>query len=371
MGIHIGKATSIFFQTLPWVALRLLFGIVFSVLIMAYFAFWLWVIFTFIATGTAVGMLTLIAAVAVFLIAFAGFYAFYRFIVRILMYYIKGGHIAVVAETVMAGAPPKSQLSFGFNAVKARFLSTGALAALDMVIEGVMRGFVGFILRIGERMPIQALRTLFRIIAAVVYMVVNYLDEAVLAYIFTRKGDAWAAAADGVTLYAKNWKPVTIAATLMVLLLYGITFVLFNVVFAAGIPFQSFFAGFGTFAVWAVMIGVTAILFLGILQPYVQTVIIVTYLEEVKGQKPDSATANWLVGIVPRFRELMSRAGGAISTPQAPAQAKPACAICGSTLVEGRYWPCAKCGRNVDAKCARTKAGKTYCLDDIKKMGMG
>jgi len=384
--------TKIFLKTWPFILLRIVLGFVFAVIVIAYFGFWLWIISKFILGSTILGSLTFLVALIVFLIAFSIFIKIYQLFVRYVMYMFKAAHISVVTEIFKTGNVPKGQIGFGLNKVKKHFLSSSGLFAVDMVIEAILREFNRFATRIESAIPIPQLRTLIQIVVTIIKTAVSYLDEAILSYIFLKEDkNTWKSARDGIVLYAKNWKELLAVSGGLVIALYVLTFVLFNIIFGVGIPFQSFFAGFGTFMVWAVMLGIIAIIYMGLLQPYVQTIIITTFLNEMKDDTPDSKTMDWLMSLSGKFRELVSKAGERITgagskgtaspSPVAvvpaeakqttPPEARPTCAICGEPLIEGKYWTCSKCGRKVCINHARTYKGKVYCTECLKEMGLG
>ncbi|MCD6477626.1 MAG: hypothetical protein J7K87_01355 [Candidatus Aenigmarchaeota archaeon] len=390
--------TKIFFKTWPFILLRIVLGFAFAAFVIIYFAFWFWLIFKFLNS------ISLLVSIIVFLISFGIFIKLYQLFVRYVMYMFKAAHISVIAEIFKTGAVPKGQVKFGLEKVKKHFLSSSGLFAVDLVIDSILREFHKLATRVESAIPIQQLRTLIKIIVAVISTVVSYIDEAILSYIFLKEDkNTWKSARDGIVLYAKNWKELLVVSGVLVIGLYLFTYIVFQITFSSGIIAHSFFAGLGTFVVWAIILAIVAVIYIGILQPYVQTIIITTFLNEIKDDTPDSKTMDWLMSISGKFRELVSKAGekvasigakGAVpgAAPSSPAQFQqsqsktvpsspetkagkmppPAltCAICGAPLVEGKYWTCSRCGRKVCINHARTYNGKVYCTDCLKEMGV-
>lgn len=100
--LHFGKATVVFLKTLPFVALRIVVGLLFGLLTVAYFGVVGWVALTLLDAGTLSGP---IAGIGLLVATFV-FLAAMRFARRYVLYMVSGGHIAVIAHIVETGETP-------------------------------------------------------------------------------------------------------------------------------------------------------------------------------------------------------------------------------------------------------------------------
>ncbi len=368
--LHFKQAFRIFFQTLPFVLLRLALGTLFAMLALVYFGIVLYILFTFLGFSNTIMFLV---SLAIFIAAVGFFFKLYQLFVRNVMYMIKAGHIAVISEIVQTGQVPKGQISYGKDKVIRRFMSVEALFVVDMAIEAVVRQIIRSLASVVEWLPVPALRTFINTVLRIVEMAANYIDEAILAYIFINEDqNAWKSARDGLVLYAKNWKPILGVSAALVLSSYFLSFLIFNGFYIIGIPLATkLLPGLGIYIAWAIFIALVLIIFMGIFQPFVQTWIIVNYLNEIRDDTPDSKTMDWLMGISDKFKEIITKAGKSmVKKRPAPAPASQKCAICGKDIAEGEGYRCESCNKIVDYNCARTYEGKIYCINCLKKMGL-
>lgn len=146
---------------------------------------------------------------------------------RYFNYLVKAAHVAVIAELAEKGSVPEgtSIVKYGKEQVKKRFATATVFYALDGLVSGAVSQIQKVISKIGswfEKIP--AMKTVFDIINLFVGIVLGYVDEAVLAHIFTKKDEsAWKGAADGVVLYFESWKEIlknAVGLVIFVILFY-------------------------------------------------------------------------------------------------------------------------------------------------------
>lgn len=305
MELHFRKATGVFAKTLPWILLRLGLAILFGLLAVAFIGGVGWVAYTLWDAGTISGPIVIVAlAIATIL-----FLAFLKWVRRYALYLVSAGHIAVVAHIVETGEVPANQLSFGKDKVTDNFVEASALWGLDRILKGVLKQFNGAMLSVADLVSfIPALKTVVEIISRAIRMAGNYLDEAIMAHIFlNEEKDNWTAARDGVVLYGKTWKPVLASTVIIVLLGYVVSFVgllALSPVAAVLSNLQPVFEILG----WIVAGALGLTLYIGLLRPWIKTVVITTYLEAARDETPDSETADWIAEHSARFRDdLLNR----------------------------------------------------------------
>ena len=305
MVLHFRKATGIYLRTFPFVLLRLGVGVLFGVLAIVYFGVVALLGFGLLSAGVisgAIGVVGLILAVIIF---FAG----WNLLSKYVLYLVKVGHIAVIAETVDTGEVPSGQVRYGIEQVREHFAEASILFAIDKLVKAVIRQFNNAVMSFSEFFSIvPSLKQLIQIAGKAVALAASYIDEAIIAHMFvTEETGQWAAARDGVVLYAKNWKPVLGSTLLIVVGQYAVAFL----VFLALSPFAFVIGRFSPTIEaigWVIVAGIGATIYTGLLRPWVKTVVITTFLVESQGETPDSETMDLLSERSSKFRELESKA---------------------------------------------------------------
>lgn len=160
-------------------------------------------------------------------------------------YLVKAGHVAVISRAFRDGRIPDSPVSAGKAMVKERFGTSNVYFVLDKLVAGSVKQLQRTLGRITGGLlgalpgggTIQSLTNFFLNIS------LGYIDECCLGYTFYR-GDQnpYKSAADGVVIYAQNWKHLlknaamtaltvilsVAAVTLVAFLLFGGLFRLFG-----------------------------------------------------------------------------------------------------------------------------------------------
>jgi hypothetical protein len=234
------------------------------------------------------------------------------------LYMVKAGYIAALTQVVSGCAFPAgmTQTEFAKQAVTSRFGEISAMAAVDALICGVVRGFNNTLEEIASWIPIPGLDKLVAAIRVVISIAANTIDEAILSLAFLRKDQSvWAAAKDGVLLYAQNWKPilkVAVAVALVDWVCTGVVYVMFLmgfgaiglILFRATSMFRLLFAGILPF------VG-AYIVRLAFLEPLAVTAVLITYHRCIKGQKIDPAWDEKLSAVSTHFQTLKEKAASA------------------------------------------------------------
>ncbi len=305
MVLHFRKATSVFKKTFPFVLLRLGVGILLGVLTILYFGFVVGAGYMLYQSGTVSGWLAIIGLVASLLLFALG----WRLVSRYVLYLVKAAHIAVIAHVIKTGDVPDNQLRYGKTQVKDHFVEASSLFALDQVLKAVIKQFNKAVVSVaGFFGAVPTLKQLIKMAGKAVALAASYIDEAIIAYVFMVDEDNnWAAAKDGVVLYAKNWKPVLGSTMLIVFGMYAAAFVLFLVLS----PLAGLIGNLSTsleVVSWVVVVGTLLTIYTGILKPWIKTVVITTFLIEQRDLVPDRETEADLANRSDRFQELVDKA---------------------------------------------------------------
>ncbi|WP_255170954.1 hypothetical protein [Natrononativus amylolyticus] len=320
MVLHFGKATGIFVRTMPFVLLRMGVGVLLGLLSILYFGVVVWLGLTLLDWGTISGWI----AVVGLLVAIAIFVGAWRLFSRYVLYMIKAAHIAVIAHIIDTGEVPSGQLRYGKSQVRSHFVEASALFAIDQLVKAVIKQFNGRVVSVSSLFSFSSgLRNLIRLLGRAVAVAASYIDEAIIAYMFTvDEENPWRAARDGVVLYGKNWKPVLGSTLLIVLGMYAVTFAFL----LAMTPLASVLGGLSsTLEVvgWVVVAGVVLTAYTGFIKPWVKTVVITTFLVEARDDTPDSETADRIAARSEKFSELVRKAETEGGDPDSDATQQP------------------------------------------------
>ncbi len=200
---------NLFMKTLPFVWAKLILGLAF-LLVCA------------VLGGICIGLGLLFGdsgAVIMFFI-WCGAIGIIRFaMMHYFGYLIKAGHIAVIAEACMTGKVPSDQVEFGKTAVKERFATSNIYFAVDKLVSGAVKQIQRGIEKLGNALDfIPGMDAVSGLAQFFIGISLGYIDECCLGWTFCRKEDsAYKSAADGVVIYAQNWKPLLKAAALTML----------------------------------------------------------------------------------------------------------------------------------------------------------
>ena len=305
MGLHVRKSTSIFWKTLPFVMLRIGFGLLIGLLAMLYFGLVAGLLYWLVNSRSVSALIALVGLVLAVLL----FVGFLRVIRRYALYLISGGHIAVIAHIIETGEVPDSQIAYGLGEVKDNFASASALFGIDQLVKGVIKQFNRTVSSLASWVGfIPALQQIVRFLQRAIALAASYIDEAILAHIFvSQEENNWQAARNGVVLYGKVWKSVLATTVIIVGTMYVVAFIgLLALTPLAGVIGQ--LSPTYEYIGWAVVAGVALAGYLGFIRPWVKTIVITTFLIESRHETPDSDTADWLESKSNKFSDLMQKA---------------------------------------------------------------
>ncbi len=227
----------------------------------------------YIATAIAamlwLGLLLLISgaidspqvAAILFLLGIAGIFGIVKVVGHFVLYFLKAAHIAVISEYLTTGnMPEKGQVKYGIEKVKSNIGAAASVAVLDILIIGAVRQVIRIFNTIGSFLSIiPGAAFIIRLFNLIVETACNYIDECILGYIFVNKENnpevnTWKASADGIVLYAQNWKAIGIGAVKTVLMLWVLKIILYIVsftLFASSLDMGFFGFLFIALVVWA------------------------------------------------------------------------------------------------------------------------
>lgn len=290
---------------------------------------------------------------------------------RYIGYLVKAGHVAVISYAFKQGTVPNNPVSTGKEMVKKRFGTSNAYFALDKLVAGSVKQLQRTLGRLTDNLfgtipglnGVKSLTNLFLNIS------LGYIDECCLGYTFYHdKQNPYKSAADGVVIYAQNWKTLlknSAKSTGIVI------FSLAVVTLAAFILFGGVFRLFG----WNGFVAfVLSILFArSVKYAFIDSWILVKMMSSYMQVAPTTVIAfdlyGKLSGLSGKFKELFRRSSEsypqpksdtgqpatttettqvvpAADTPSLSKFARSFCPSCGSPQTEGKTF-CGNCGTRI------------------------
>lgn len=263
-----------------------------------------------------------VAFVLVMIVAFGVIYGGLRFLERYVLYLVKIGHVAVIVELLRSGEVPegKGQVAYGKDQVTKNFGTANVAFVLDNMVKGAVRQIQRWVMRIGNLFSfIPGSKNIIGIINAIMSVALNYIDEAIVSYIFLQKSEkkeesVWKSAADGVVLYAQSWKGILKTSVLVVAFIYAFNILIF-LLFAFSLMFVSKMLsadtpGLGTFFGFLAIIGayiLTTLLKRALIDPLVTIAMIRSYQMGIRDLEPQMDLHQRLLGVSSRFKKLVNK----------------------------------------------------------------
>lgn len=309
----VGRTVSLMGKSAPFILLRL---IVFFAISLAYV----------VATGGGAGLGYLVGTVGdepagyAFFGGFIGFLAVsgVMYLMReYLLYMVKAGHITVLVHLIDGKAIPngRRQIEYATTEVRARFVETSVLFAVDQLIKGVLKVINRLLMTISRFLPIPGLQNVMGFVNTVLNLSLSYVDEVILAHnIRTQSDNPWASSRDALVLYAQNFGKMLKNALFLAVIVWILTLVIFVVMLAPFMAWVSLFpegAGFWTVAVAFVFaLSIKAAL----IDPFATAALIQAFSKVTAGQQPREDWVGRLDAASDKFRELGEKAGQRVPT---------------------------------------------------------
>lgn len=301
-------------KTLPFFIARILVYVIFGVAALI-----------FLAIMTGVGYLVMKmfgnsggAFVIVLIITFGSIYGILRFVERYFLYMVKIGHVAVVTELLRTGEIPegKGQIAYGKDQVTQNFGTSNVAFVMDKLVYAAVKQIQRWIIRIGNVFSfVPGSKNIIGIINAIMGVSLNYIDEAVVSYVFLRKSEAhpetvWKSASDGVVLYAQSWKGILKTATMMVVFIYAFNIIVFVIFLLPMLFISNMAAGgadigslYGLIAIIGASI-VTTVCKRAVIDPLVTIAMIRSYQINIRGKAPAMDLQAKMLKVSNKFKEL-------------------------------------------------------------------
>lgn len=305
-------------KTIPFFITRILTYLLFGVIAFVFLGIMIGIGYLVIKLFGESGGAFIFIMVFAFLFVYGGL----RFVERYFLYMVKIGHVAVIVELLRTGKIPegKGQVAYGKEQVTSNFGTSNVAFALDKMVHVAVRQIQRWILRIGNVFSfIPGSKNIIGIINTIMSVSLNYIDEAIVSYIFLRKSEqrqesVWKSASDGVVLYAQSWKGILKTATGSVIFIYAFNIICF-LVFVFPLMFVSKLlsgneSGLATFFGFLAIVGayvLTTILKRAFIDPIVTIAMIRSYQLSIRELEPAMDLQQKLVGVSSGFKKLLDK----------------------------------------------------------------
>ncbi|MEA5137330.1 MAG: hypothetical protein VB035_14465 [Candidatus Fimivivens sp.] len=299
------SASQIFKKTLPFAWAKLFLALITVAFAGILFATFMGLGWLFNSNGVT-GILLLIWISCVGIIRFV--------VMHYLGYLIKAGHVAVITEAFITGNVPDNQVVYGKQMVAQRFATSNVYFAIDKLVSGAVKQLQRGIEKVESTLDfIPGMETIASIAKFFVDISLGYIDECCLGYTFYKKEqNAFKSAADGVVIYAQNWKKLLKDAAktmaLVITVLVTVTLICFLVL---GILFR-LLDWSGTAAFILSLLIAMAIKF-AFVDSYILVKMMSSYMEDAPSTPLTFDLYQRLSGLSPKFKELFQK--GQQATP--------------------------------------------------------
>ena len=165
----------------------------------------------------------------------------WRLLMQYAGYLVKAGHIAVIAEACFTGQVPADQVAYGKARVTERFVTSSVYFGVDKLVTAAVKEIQKGIGKVGNALDfIPGMEAATGAAQFFVSIALGYIDECCLGWTFYKKEQgAYKSAADGVVIYAQNWKPLLKGAGVTMLKVLLLTVVVALAIFVpVGILFK-------------------------------------------------------------------------------------------------------------------------------------
>ena len=303
------RSTGLILRTLPFILLRcaVYFGITLAYILM-----------TSIGAGVGYGIGGLGAesfrAAATLwggLIGFGVTGGVLYFLREYILYTVKAGHIAVLVQLLDQDQLPagKSQISYASQIVKARFVQTNVLFAMDLLIKGVVKSITGLIQSLSNRLPIPGAGQLMGVVKGFLRIAVGLIDEVILAYIIrTDSQNPWLSSRSALVLYGQNAQSMLKNAAWLTAMMYGLSLVVFLVMLAPAAALVYFMPGG-----WSAASVIFALLFAwaikaALIEPFAIACLLQAYFHVIADQSPNPEWEARLDQVSDKFKQMKTKA---------------------------------------------------------------
>jgi len=285
-------------KTMPfvWAKLFLRLGVILIVSILLGIGLW----------ALSNGRATL--GVALTVSAIVGFPIISFILNRVVGYFVKAGHIAVLTEMIRTGnMPAEGMVSYGKTIVTNRIGTAATFLVIDKAIDAAVEQLMKHLERATDNLEsIKGIKQLMVFVKMASKKALSYVDECCLAWIFCcpLEQSAFKGACDGIVIYFQNWKKIlggaVVTALIYMALQWAIGIILVLVLYLSFNSLDSFWL----FGIIAIIVLCAFSVKQAFLDSWAMIKMLHTYLQVAPTTTINQSSYNTLCGISPAFSTL-------------------------------------------------------------------
>jgi len=247
------------------------------------------------------------------IVIFCGVIGFLRFVKRYVLYMIKAAHVAAITEYIRTGTAPtiengyKGVVAYGLEVIKNNFVDANVAFGADALIAGATRQIMKWVNRIGNLFSwIPGADKVMAFVEFVLSTALNYIDEAVLSYVFMKKneeGNGFKKACDGLVYYAQSWKAMLKGALKVGAFVWVVRIISGLLAFIIFTALGKIFFLASIILAFAILYGIEAIL----VTPYATCLMINDYHKAIEGQPIKADLHGTLCKVSSKFKSLFGK----------------------------------------------------------------
>ncbi|MCL2182791.1 MAG: hypothetical protein FWB85_04900 [Chitinispirillia bacterium] len=263
-----------------------------------------------------------LASIVVFIIILGTLGAiggFLRFAKGYCLYMIKAAHVAAIAEYLRTGEVPvtekgyKGVLAFGKEKVGKHFGAANVAFVADKLVAAATRQIMRWVNKAMNLFSfIPGANKIFPVINFILSTALNFIDEAVLSYVFYRVDEksSFKKMCDGLVFYAQAWKGMIMGAAKVAGFVWALRIACFLVIYGIAtfvIMLLPAVGGLGALMAVIMAIVLTYGLQTVIIEPYATCMMIKDYHIAIEGQTLKADMYGTLCGVSKGFKDLFNK----------------------------------------------------------------
>lgn len=336
-------AKQIFQKTMPFCTAKLLLGGATVLLSAVLFAILMGIGWLFGDGGMGIAILIWISGTGVI-----------RFVIMHYMgYLVKAGHVAVIAQAVTTGKVPANQVDYGKKMVTERFATSNIYFAIDKLVSGAVKQIQRGIEKVGNTLDfVPGMNAVTGLAKFFVEISLGYIDECCLGYtLYKSDQSAFKSAADGVVIFAQNWKVLLKNAAKTMARVIGLMLVMVLIIFIpVGLLFKLLhWSGMVAFLLACLIAWVAKFAFV---DSYILCQMMTSYMEVAPTTQITFDLYGKLCALSSSFKELFNKgqqespANAPAASASTPGQKPVFCGQCGTPNTSDTKF-CGSCGASL------------------------
>jgi hypothetical protein len=185
-----------------------------------------------------------VAPVVMFVVVLAtlgAFWGFLRFAKGYCLYMVKAAHVAAITEYLRTGAVPVTEngyqgvLAFGKEKVGKHFGAANIAFVCDKFVAAATRQIMRWVNKAQNLLSfVPGSKNVFAVVNFILSTALNFMDEAVLSYIFYHEEEksSFKKACDGLVYYAQAWKGMIMGAAKVAVFVWCLRIICFVICYA-------------------------------------------------------------------------------------------------------------------------------------------